>query len=57
MVDATNKRQKVIVMGAVGHSGPLLYFMGHLREARGDEGCVMGLFQRWPGASQDSPEA
>ena len=36
-------------MGAVGHSGPLLYFMGHLREAWGDEGCVMGSFDAGPG--------
>ena len=31
-------------MAAMGHSGPLLYFMGHLRGASGDEGCVMGSF-------------
>ena len=36
-------------MGAVGHSGPLLYFMGHLRGAWGDEGCVMGSFDAGPG--------
>ena len=35
MVDATNKRKMVNAMGTRGHSGPVLYFMGHLGSARG----------------------
>ena len=49
MVDATNKRQKVSVMGAVGHSGPLLYFMGHLREPGGMSVVLWGCFNAGPG--------
>ena len=58
MVDATNKRKMVNAMGARGHSGAVLYFMGHLGCARGGMRVVLwGCFKRSPPASQDRPEA
>ena len=60
-VDVTGKRQKVNVVrspeGSHGAFWGSFVFYGSFEGARGDERCVMGLFQRWPGASQESPEA
>ena len=60
-VDVTGKRQKVNVMGSPEGSHGAFWgsfvFYGSFEGARGDERCVMGLFQCWPGASQESPEA
>ena len=61
IIDVTGKRQKVNVVrspeGSHGAFWGSFVFYGSFEGARGDERCVMGLFQRWPGASQESPEA
>ena len=53
-VDVTGKRQKVNVMGsplreAMGRSGAVLYFMGHLREPGGMSVVLWGCSNAGPG--------